>query len=93
MLATSSTSFSFATHGRLRHIFYNGYASTTLSISIYSKPISFSLEEECAMTLGTGIVVFARSRAIVETSDHVLKVGSTGKETRIRYDTLFHAIE
>ena len=93
ILAMSSISFAFATHGRLLYIFFNRYISTTLSISIYSKPMSFALEEECAMTLRTGIVVFCRNKAIVETSDHVLKVGSTGKETRIRYDALFEVIE
>jgi hypothetical protein len=41
------------------------------------------------MTLGTGIFVFVRRKAILETSDHVLKVGSTDKESRIRYDAFF----
>jgi hypothetical protein len=45
------------------------------------------------MTFGTGIVVLARSKEIVEASDHILKVGSTGKETRIRYDASSEAIE
>lgn len=80
-------------HGRLRHASLDGYTSTTLSISIHSKLISFFLEDECTIVFGTGIVVLVRSKAIVETSNHVLKAGSTGKETRIRYDALFEAIE
>lgn len=45
------------------------------------------------MIFGTGIVVFARRKAIVETSDQVLKAGSTGKVIRIKYEASLEVIE